>query len=194
MRVRLQDYMTGRHPIFIRERDGVIYFQTQIEVARDDGLRAGHYLEFEKIRTDSSPEDIGNIARRILKRFHEIGDISLQEFESLSGTDMETYKKNKHSSIMSFVGAKDDKALERNYRECSIRYYIPDSSYELVLFWCYKRGRRYYKDSSDSTGKTDVLTFDTPLKFDDNVSSEELGKMILEALDRSRKMCETMSK
>lgn len=37
------------------------------------------------------------------------------------------------------------------------------------------------------------ISFDEPLEFDDNVTPERLGEMILEAFDRSRKMAEQMS-
>ena len=58
MIARLQDYFVSRLPLFIRKRNEHIYFQLQIEIARDDGLCAGIYREYKKIRPDRSLEEI----------------------------------------------------------------------------------------------------------------------------------------
>ena len=75
MIARLQDQFVSRLPLFIRKRNEYIYFQLQIEIARDDGLCAGMYCEYKKIRTDRSLEEIGKIAKDMLIRFHELSGI-----------------------------------------------------------------------------------------------------------------------
>ena len=92
MIARLQDQFVSRLPLFIRKRNEYIYFQLQIEIARDDGLCAGIYCEYKKIRTDRSLEEIGKIAKDMLIRFHELSDLSADEFKALTGfNDIESY-------------------------------------------------------------------------------------------------------
>ncbi len=191
---KLQEYMNeGRIPLFIRKRDGNIYFQMQIEVAREDGLCAGYYCEFEKITCQNSLEAIGTVAKKIISRFQELSDLSIQEFRELTGMDMDSYEIEETRERMNFLEVKTEKELNESFFECGIKYIIPDNSYNFYLSWAYQEGRKKWRDSSDSTGVKGVLTFDEPLKFDDNVSPERLGEMILEAFDRSKKMAEITS-
>ena len=64
----------------------------QVDIARDDGLCAGTYCEYRKIRTERSLEEIGKTAKDILIRFHELADLSADEFKALTGcNDIEIF-------------------------------------------------------------------------------------------------------
>ncbi|MCM1525024.1 MAG: hypothetical protein NC120_11255 [Ruminococcus sp.] len=122
------------------------------------------------------------------KKFEDLGDLSIAEFEELVGMKFEQYKDSRDRYYLRCMDAKDDRDLYRNYDYCTLEYYIPRKKYAFTLWWPYKNGSRYFLDSSYSLGKTDVLTFDTPLEFTDYSDPEVLGAMIIEALDRSRKI------
>ena len=84
---KLQEYMNdSRIPLFLRKRNGKIYFQMQVDVAGEDGLRAETHCEFEKVQADDT-EIIGKTAKKMLARFHEISDLTLTEFTELTGFD-----------------------------------------------------------------------------------------------------------
>ena len=192
---KLQEYMNNeRSPLFIRLRKGIIYFQLQIEIAREDGFCAGTYCEYEKLKVNSSAEEIGNVVKKMLSRFQTIGDLTLYEFQNMTSIDIDVYKNQENDERKKFLEVKTDKELNDSFLECGIQYNIKTNSYFFQLFWIYKEGRKKWNDSSDSKGKEGILTFDEPLEFDDNISSERLGKMLLEAFDRSIKMAEKMSK
>lgn len=132
------------------------------------------------------------IAHKLLKEFEETGDLSIAEYEQLVGMDIdrnESVLKDK-DAFLKFFGAKDYKDLNRNYDECSLDYDIYRKRYSFHLWWSIRNG---YSDSSDSLGEPKVLTFDTPLEFTDHSDPEKLGEMIIEALDRSRKIGEKVA-
>ncbi len=193
MNSKLQESFKSRIPLSLRKRNGIIYFQLQIDVAREDGLCAGTYCEFSKIESTKTLYEIGKLALSLLMRFHQFSDLSLEEFYQLTGVKMAEYEKKEAEDRLSFMGASNSDELERKSERCSISYDLTTGAYNFGLSWFYKKGSRYYIDFSDSIGENGVLTFDEPLKFDDNVSPERLGEMILEAFDRSKKMAEITS-
>ena len=193
---KLKSYFSERIPLCIRRRNNVIYFQTQIDVARADGLRRGIYSE-EKYKTDEhNIKEVGMLADKLLKRFEDTGDLSIAEFKELVGMDIEQYESipKDRDAFLKFYDAKDSKDLERYYDFCSLDYDIYRKKYSFRFWWCKRyRGGCYYECSEDSLGEPNVLTFDTPLEFTDHSDPEKLGEMIIEALDRSRKIGEKVS-
>lgn len=196
MKFKLQSYFNNRIPLSIRRRKNVVYFQTTIEVARADGLRRMRYIE-EKYKTDEhNIKEVGMLAGKLLKRFEDLGDLSIAEFEELVGMDIEQYESipKDNEAFLKFFDAKDCKDFNRNYDFCSLDYNIFRKKYSFRLWWCKRyRGGCYYECSEDSLGEPKVLTFDTPLEFTDHSEPEKLGEMIIEALDRSRKIGEKVS-
>ena len=191
---KLQEYMNdSRIPLFLRKRNDTIYFQLQVEVAREDGLCAGTYCEFSKISTDAPLADIGLSAKKILARFHEISDLTLPEFRVLTGMDMDSYEVKEAEERLSLMQVKSEKELNEAFDECIVEYDVLNNNYSFTLSFKYKKGNRKLRSSSSSTGEKGIITFDEPLEFEEDVASEHLGEMILEAFDRSRKMAEVMS-
>ena len=191
---RLQEYMNeGRIPLFIRERNNTVYFQLQIEIARADGLCAGIYCEYEKAQTYDT-EAIGRTAKRMLSRFQEISDLTVSDFQKLTGMNIDQYNKHEQEERMKVLEVRTAKELNESFNECSIEYDIKNDHYYFSLSWVYQEDRKKWRDSSDSTGEKGILTFDEPLEFDANIDPELLGKMILEAINRSQKMAEAMSR
>jgi len=189
---KLQDYMNdSRIPLVLRMRDGIIYYQLQIQVAREDGLSAGYYCEYEKVNADNL-ETIGKTAKVMLSRFHEIGDLTLTEFRDLTGFDnVDSYDKKEER--LNFMEVKSLKELDESFDECGVDYDVKNNHYYFSLSWIYQDGTKKWRDSSDSTGQQGIFTFDKALEFDDDVDSEYLGEMILEAFSRSKKMSEVES-
>lgn len=104
------DYFTNRIPLSIRRRNNVIYFQTQIDVARADGYCRMTYCE--QYKTDEhNIKEVGTLAGKLLKKFEDIGDLSIAEFEELVGMDIEQYEQYENISIreecLKFFDAKD---------------------------------------------------------------------------------------
>lgn len=130
MKFKLQSYFDNRIPLSIRRRNNVVYFQTQTEIARADGLRRGGYIE-EKYKTDEhNIKEVGMLAGKLLKRFEDLGDLSIAEFEELVGMDIEQYesilKGEKGEAYLKFFDAKDYKDLNRYYDFCSLDYNIAE--------------------------------------------------------------------
>jgi hypothetical protein len=84
--------------------------------------------------------------------------------------------------------------LNDSFDECIINYDIKKDHYYFSLSWLYREGRKKWRDSSDSTGKQGIFTFDKSLDFDDDITPERLGEIILEAISRSKKMAQAMSR
>lgn len=191
MKFKLQSYFDNRIPLTIRRKNNVIYFQTIIEVARADGLRRRRYIETKYKTDEHNIKEVGILAGKLLKRFEDTGDLSIAEFEELVGMDIEQYEQYENISIreecLKFFDAKDYKDLERNYDLCSLDYDIAEKKYSFRLWW-HKKGYAYPICSDSSQGEKGVLTFDTPLEFTDYSDPEVLGEMIIEALDRSKKI------
>lgn len=189
----LKERFSGRVPLVLRKRNGMIYFQLQIDVAREDGLCAGIYCEFSKIESTQTSFEIGKLALSLLERFQQLSDLSQADFYQLTRLEKAAYEIKEAEERLRFMGAKNNDELNRYYEQCSIDFDLSTGSYDFGLSWPCKRGRNYYLDFADSTGEKGVLTFDKPLEFDDSVTAEQLGEMILEAFDRGRQISERMS-
>ena len=191
---KLQSYFDNRIPLCIYRRNNVIYFQTQIEVARADGLRRKTYTE-EKCKIDEhNIKEVGILADKLLKSFEDIGDLSIAEFKELVGMDIEQYESipKDRDAFLKFYDAKDTKDLDRYYDSCSLYYNIFRKKYSFNIWW-HKKGCQYPISCDSSQGEKGILTFDTPLEFTDHSDPEKLGKMIIEALDRSRKISDKVA-
>lgn len=185
---KLQAYFDERIPLVLRERDGNIYLQLQIDVARDDGLRAGpYYKKFYQVKSGSY-EQVGEKVWEALNQYLEYSDLTLQQFEALTHMTKEEYDTTSFNNILEFCSAKDDKELTRDYISCSIGYSLVTKKYTFGLEWPIRRGADYYTDFADSAGKPNLITFDTPLEFYEGCPAGELGRMVMEALDRSRRI------
>ena len=194
---KLQSYFDNRIPLCIRRRNNIIYFQTQTEIARDDGLRHKTFSEAKYKTNEHNIKEVGMIAHKLLKKFEDTGDLSISEYEDLIAQNIDQDEKNfKEDGVpfLIFHNAKDWKDLERNYDFCSLDYDIFRKKYSFRFWWLKRHGGGYYQDCSEnSLGEPGVLTFDTPLEFTDHSDPEKLGEMIIEALDRSRKIGEKVS-
>lgn len=191
---KLQSYFDNRIPLCIYRRNNVIYFQTQIEVARADGLRRKTYTE-EKCKIDEhNIKEVGTLADKLLKSFEDIGDLSIAEFKELVGMDIEQYESipKDRDAFLKFYDAKDTKDLDRYYDSCSLYYNIFRKKYSFNIWW-HKKGCQYPISCDSSQGEKGILTFDTPLEFTDHSDPEALGEMIIEALDRSRKISDKVA-
>lgn len=195
MNAKLQEYFKSRLPLVIRKRDEYIYFQLQIDIARNDGLRAGKYIETEKIKFEGNPELIGKVAKDMILRFHELGDLSVEDFKRITREDeIDAYEKEEYFRRLKFFGAENEEELSNKYDKCFIEYMLFENKYSFALAWAYNEGKRFFLDDSPSTGKKGILTFDNALEFYDDVLPEQLGEMIMEAFERSNKMAAAMSR
>ena len=181
---RMQAYMDSRIPLNIRKRGDIIYFQIQYDIAREDGLRAGDYSEYSKISANVSASEVGDAIKELLDRYHKKADMLPENEEFIEIIDWSEYVSTESEDGMAFLGAKDIKDLDLNYLNCFIKYSIQTQTYEFGLAWIKKNGNKYYHESSNSLGDKKVMTFDTPLVFDDNVEPEVLGAMLFEAFER----------
>src|SRR5574344_3040998 len=107
MNVKLQPRFTGRIPLCCLLKDNTIWFRSQIEVARADGLCAGTHLEFNRISADKSLREIGEFVINLLERFQIIGDLSLDEAKSLTGFEFKSDEYNADRASKEFI--KNDK-------------------------------------------------------------------------------------
>ena len=90
---KLQSYFDNRIPLCIYRRNNVIYFQTQIEVARADGLRRKTYTE-EKCKIDEhNIKEVGILADKLLKSFEDIGDLSIKSWLAWTLNSMKVFPK-----------------------------------------------------------------------------------------------------
>lgn len=177
----------------LHRRNGVVYYQLQIDIAREDGLCEDTYYEFFKLGSDKTTEEIGQLALDLLEKFHSVGDLSVSDFYKQTGQTISDYRMNQRKDYLRFMDAKDIREVEEKYDECIIEYTLADNKYSFKLSWTYKKGSRKLYDNSDSTGIKEILAFNKPLEFTDDISAEQLGKMVLEAFDRSAKMADKMS-
>lgn len=183
------DYFTGRIPLCIYRKDNTVYFQLQHEVVGFGGYRGCVFCEYGKIRTYDISE-IGITAQNLLNRFHEISDFTADGLEEMLSKNINEFQNENNIEWLSFMEAKDHKEVESAYDRCSISYNIHNDKYTFTLWW-YKKGST--GNCSYSTGEPGIITFDTPLEFIDYSNPEILGQMIIEALDRSRKISDKVA-
>ena len=190
---KLKYSFRDRMPLFILRRNNVIYFQMNINIAKADGYNYMFYYEYDKT-DEHNIKEVGMLASKFLKRFEDLGDLSIAEFEELVGMEIEQYKASYDKDYYwKFIDAKDHKDLYKYYDCCSLDYDIYRKKYSFHIWWNIRNGGEYFSDRSDSLGEPKILTFDTPLELTDYSDPEALGKMIIEALDRSRKIGEKVS-
>ena len=193
MKKRLQEQFRSRIPIVIRRRNNMFYYQLQIDIAGNDGLCEDMYHEFYKFDSKLSIREIGVYTLNLIKRFHLLGDLSVEEFNELTGQTISDYKQNKGKGFLEFMDARNGKEVEEKYTMCTICYDVINDEYTFNLSWISKNGPRNYYASSLSTGKEGIMTFEEPLKFGNDITEERLGRMVLEAFDRSQMMSEKIS-
>ena len=182
----------SRTPLCIRKRYGMLYFQTQIEIAQNDGLRAGIYCEYAKVESEKNEFEIGSVALNLINRFNMLSDMTDDEFYKFKCVSIEEYKKNEDMERLNFMEATDYEDLELNYEECSVKYTISSGKYEFYISW-FDSNKKRVKNFSKSTGEEGNLIFDKPLEFDENITASQLGAMISEAFDRGIKMTDKSS-
>ena len=122
----------------------------------------------------------------MLDRFHEISDFTpsgLEEMLQENSNDTLPFKNSRSDYEIIRGWDFDDLTCDM----CTIRYYIYKNKYTFNIWW-HKKSCKYGISCDSSLGEKGVLTFDTPLEFTDYSDAETLGKMIIEALDRSRKI------
>lgn len=183
------DRFTSRIPLGILRKNNTIFFQLQHAVLGDEGYQKMIFCEYSKINTINFFE-IGSMAIKLLNRFHEISDFTPHELEDMISNKDNDLPNESNCNHLEFVGAKDWNEYEKTYDSCNINYYIFENRYDFTLWW-YKKGT--FGNCSHSTGEPGILTFDTPLEFTDYSDPEALGKMIVEALDRSRKISDKIA-
>ena len=89
----LTERFQSRIPLYLRKRNEMIFFQTQIEVAHKDGFRSGIYCEQAKIESNKIPFEISQAALNIISRFHKLSELTDTEFSELIVMNIEDYKK-----------------------------------------------------------------------------------------------------
>ena len=177
-----------RIPVSIWYKNNSIYFELLLAIVGKDGLRYTTEAQCFKIENITSLKEIGELVINILKKFQRLGDLTLDELDELKKDPIESKLFYKGSEYMDFMNAKKDEDINLTYTNCSIRYSLDDSIHKFYLFWIERHGKHYCYDGSFSTGKKGVFTFDTPLEFKEYPEPEKLGEMVMEALERSRKM------
>lgn len=178
-------YFTERIPLCIYRKGNTIYFQLQHEIVRADGYRAGTFCEYDKI-TAANVSEIGVTAKNMLDRFHEISDFTPSGLEEMLRENCNNpfALKNSRSDCEIIRGWDFD---DLTCDACTIKYFIYKNKYTFNIWW-HKKSCKYGISCDSSLGEKGILMFDTPLEFTDYSDTEMLGQMIVEALDRSRKI------
>ena len=180
------DHFKERFPLHVYRNGNTYYFHIQHEVV---GFNHYSFGEYDKITTDDISE-MGSMAQKLLNRFHEISDFTAGGLEEMLAENSCELKNETNTEWLKFMDAKDRKKIESEYDHICIEYIIPDNKYTFLLLWYKKRS---IGNSSYSIGEPGILTFDTPLEFTDYSDPEKLGKIILEALDRCRKITDKVA-
>lgn len=178
----------GKIPLVLRRKENTIYCQCQYEVTEDGEHLLGYYLEYYKIEPEAALEEIGVAVRMLLKRFHEYSDLYPEDIVRLRNMTLEEYKKVRSKELHEFMQVDESTELMREFTECSIHYTLSTNTYDFGISWFNKTLSR--PELYHSTGGADRLRFDTPLEFDDTIPAEELGRMVIEAFERSRQLAE----
>ncbi len=180
-----------RIPVSLKMRNGYVYIQMQSSIVDESCRQVGGYCEFFSVVANA--EDVGKAVLAAIAQFHRLGDLTVSELFQITELSMEEYTVKQAQDRLIVMGAKNEEDLRRNYDGCFLLYDFLTHKYTFGLSFVYREGRKYWNDSSPSTGEKGILTFDVPLEFDDSITPERLGWMVLEAFDRSRKMAARMS-
>ena len=188
MNWKLNEDFTNRIPLALMERDGVLYLQSQIEVAREDGLCYEIYCIFDSVAI-SLIEEVGKLVMEALRRFEDYSDLTIEQFHDITHMSQEEYKKRENETRFKVTKARNDEDLRVSYICSSIKYNINTQKYSFVLEWVDLHRKGHYTEFSPSNGDKKIATFDTLLEFYlEDMTPEKMGKMVLEALERSEKM------
>ena len=182
-----------RIPLSIKRRGRIIFFMMQYDVMENYNARIGYYYEYFKIEEEKGILEIGQLAHRLLQRFQEHPEFTKEEVERETGMSWERYHEREYEDEQSFIGWKDENDRELGYVQSIIKYTIATNQYFIELCWPHFKGRGYWMDFSPASGEPGILTFPDNFEFDDTIAPEALGKMLLEALDRSRRLAEAAS-
>ena len=186
MKAKLQPRFKRRIPLVCLLKGNTIWFRSQIEVARADGLCAGTHVEFNQISAYKPLREIGEFVIMLLERFQTMGDLSLDEVRDLTGFEFESDEYNNYQASKEFIKNHKDR---RAYTETFIDYILETNKYGFKYCWYEKYRNSYaWTPSDDSYGSPGVLTFKTSLEFTGYPEPEEMGRMLFEAFDRSRMM------
>ncbi len=185
MNFKLQPYMNkSRTPLVIFRKRNCYSFQTQDEVARSDGFCAGAYVTYSKLE---NPDEalIGAHVRELVRSFEEISDYTEEQIFSIIGMKIDEYEKD----WQEFFGKVHPFDAGDEYDICSIRYSAENDLYTFYSNYAERyRGKKIRSTADEPCGQPGLLTFDTALEFNKLTGAEDLGKMVIEALDRSRLM------
>ena len=179
-----------RIPLTVHRGNGTLLFVSQFNTMREDGWNGGYYFEYSAMSENESVDEIGVHVLTLLKKFKKYADPPLTELQEKLGMSLDEYYNKTKYQRLELAGAEDYDELFLKYDECSLLYTLEKDKYSFHLSWPVRKGKRYEVDGAMSTGKAGILTFAEALEFDDTVAPEELGRMILEALDRSKRLAE----
>lgn len=178
----------GRMPVCIWYKNNNIYFDLFLAIVGNDGLCCGTKAQCFKLENITSLREIGQLVINILEKFQRLGDLTLDELDKLKKDPIESKLFYEGTKRMDFLNVKENEDINLTHTHCSIHYSLDDLKYKFSLNWVKRCGNRYKFDGSSSLGKKQVFVFDTPLEFTEYPEPEELGKMVMEALERCRKM------
>ena len=187
--MRFQLPFDDRIPLSIRMKNGIFYFISRYDVIENQTMRIGFYSIFSKIEEGKSVLEIGKFAYDLLQKFQQHPEFTKEEVETETGMNWEEYKERK-GIAQHFIGWKDEKDRDLGYVQIIIDYTIATNQYAIHLCWPHFKGRGYWMDFSSASGEPGILTFPDNFEFDDTIAPEALGEMLLEALDRSRRLAE----
>ncbi len=182
-----------RIPINIFCKNNMLYFTLRLSIVGKDGLRCNTAVQCFKIENITSLEEIGVLVINLLKKFQRLGDLTLDELIELKKDPIESKLFYDGSEYKNFLDLKENDDINLTHSNIYIEYWLDNAKYIFCISWVERHGKRYYFDGSQAIGKKGVFTFDTPLEFTEFPEPEELGIMVMEAFDRSRKMGEITS-
>jgi len=179
-----------RIPLSIMMKEGIIYLKIQYDVIQSETTRAGYYNKYFKIESSKSVLEIGKLAYDMLQAYQQHPEWTKEAVIVETGMTWEEYYAKRSEESRRNLGWKDDKDFQLNYIHIIIEYTLATNQYSIHLCWPHFKGRGYWMDFSPASGEPGILTFPDNFEFDDTIAPEELGRMILEALDRSRRVAE----
>lgn len=177
-----------RIPIGIYCKNNRLYFTLRLSIVGKDGLYCSTAVQYFKIENITSLEEIGVLVINLLKKFQRLGDLTLDELNELKKDPMESKLFYDGSEYKNFLDLKENDDINLTHSNIYIEYWLDNSKYIFCISWVERHGKHYYFDGSKAIGKKGVFTFDTPLEFTEFPEPEELGKMVMEAFERCRKM------